>query len=251
MILGLVFGAGAATWAFSGMLSMDPFPNAGTGGSGTRTDGTTSGIRSALRGRPQLAAFAAAHPRDVLSHVADLHIKELELLSFEGEPVYLAHLGAGVTRLVTLDGRVREEFDRDRIAGIATRAAAPVRATGIRVLDQYDLYYLDRQRERPLPVILITLNDAQHTRYYIDPKTARVVGAYQSGDWVTRWLYHGLHSLDFPWLYNHRPAWDIVVITFMLGGTSLVVTSLVLAWQVLARILARSSAAGAKSPGGN
>jgi hypothetical protein len=25
-ILGLVFGLGAATWAFSGMLSMDPFP---------------------------------------------------------------------------------------------------------------------------------------------------------------------------------------------------------------------------------
>ena len=26
MVLGLIFGLGAATWAFSGMLSMDPFP---------------------------------------------------------------------------------------------------------------------------------------------------------------------------------------------------------------------------------
>ncbi len=50
---------------------------------------------------------------------------------------------------------------------------------------------------------------------------------------MTRWLYHGLHSLDFPWLYNYRPAWDIVVITFMLGGTALCVTSLVLAWRVI------------------
>src|SRR6202011_3394314 len=32
MILGLIFGLGAATWAFSGMLSMDPLPAATTGG---------------------------------------------------------------------------------------------------------------------------------------------------------------------------------------------------------------------------
>src|SRR5262249_43390449 len=34
-VLGLIFGAGAVTWAFSGMLSMDPFPAlrpAGAGG---------------------------------------------------------------------------------------------------------------------------------------------------------------------------------------------------------------------------
>ena len=51
-------------------------------------------------------------------------------------------------------------------------------------------------------------------------------------------MYHALHSLDFPWLYNYRPLWDIVVITFMLGGTALCVTSLVLAWRVLGRTLA-------------
>jgi len=59
------------------------------------------------------------------------------------------------------------------------------------------------------------------------------VGSYSSRDWVTRWAYHGLHSLDFPWLYNHRPLWDIVVITFMLGGAALSVTSVILAWRVL------------------
>jgi hypothetical protein len=48
-------------------------------------------------------------------------------------------------------------------------------------------------------------------------------------------LYNGLHSLDFPWLYNYRPLWDIVVITLMLGGTALCVTSLVMTYRVLAR----------------
>jgi hypothetical protein len=43
--------------------------------------------------------------------------------------------------------------------------------------------------------------------------------------------------MNFPWLYNYRPAWDIVVIAFMAGGTALAFTSLVLAWQVLGRKL--------------
>jgi hypothetical protein len=107
------------------------------------------------------------------------------------------------------------------------------------VLTQYDRYYLDRTRQRPLPVIVAQLTDGDRTRYYIDPKTARVVGSYDAGDWVNRWLYNGLHSLNFPWLYNYRPLWDIVVITLMLGGTALCVTSLVLAWRVLGRKLAR------------
>jgi hypothetical protein len=51
-------------------------------------------------------------------------------------------------------------------------------------------------------------------------------------------LYHGLHSLDFPWLYKYRPLWDIVVITLMLGCTALCVTSLILTWQVLQRKVA-------------
>jgi hypothetical protein len=107
-------------------------------------------------------------------------------------------------------------------------------------VDQYDLYYLDRHRQLPLPVILAELNDRDRTRFYIDPKTARLVFTYSSRDWVSRWLYHGFHSLDLPWLYTHRPAWDLVVITFMLGGTALSVTSLILAWKVLGRALTRS-----------
>ena len=34
--------------------------------------------------------------------------------------------------------------------------------------------------------------------------------------------------------------WDIVVIAFMLGGTALCMTSLVLAWRAVGRKLARS-----------
>ena len=133
-----------------------------------------------------------------------------------------------------------------RAAGRGRAAAAfPNQAqdlAGAEVLQSYDRYYLDRRGNRPLPVVRVSLADADHTRYYIDPRTGRLAGVYSDRNWVTRWLYHGLHSLDFPWLYAHRPLWDIVVIGFMLGGTGLGVTSLILTWRVIGRTLARVAA---------
>ena len=53
---------------------------------------------------------------------------------------------------------------------------------------------------------------------------------------MNRWVYHGLHSLDIPWLYAHRPAWDIAVLLLMLGGVALSVTSVILAVRVVGRV---------------
>jgi hypothetical protein len=161
----------------------------------------------------------------------------LELASVGGQPVYVASLGRRDTRILTLDGRTQTEFDRAWMDTVIRTAAGPAGVAELRQVTQYDRYYRDRRRNRVLPVLLARVNDAEDTRYYIDPRTARVVEHYSARDWSSRWLYHGLHSLDFPWLYNHRPAWDIVVIAFMLGGTALCVTSLILAWRVVARKL--------------
>jgi hypothetical protein len=229
-VLGLIFGLGAATWAFSGMLSMDPFP--------MPRSSVPPDVAQALRSRLDLGAFAAHPPGEALARLANLQVKELELAVLAGEPAYLATLAGGDTRIVPLEGRPRPELDHGRLAAILRQAAGSGGVAELRVIDQYDMYYLDRHRERPLPVILAQLNDEGRTRLYVDPRTARIVGSYNSRGWMSRWLYHGLHSLDFPWLYNHRPFWDIVVIVFMLGGSGLCVTSLVLAWRVIGRTLA-------------
>jgi hypothetical protein len=246
MVFGLVFGLGAVTWAFSGMLSMDPLPYRAGPGSGERTAGPD--FSQALRGGLQFEAFQARHPRDVLRQLANLNVKELELTAIAGEPAYFATLAGGDTRIVflsePLSGPPVAALGHDRVIDIVTRAAGSGGLAEIRVLDRYDRYYLDRRGNRPLPVILARLNDRDGSRYYIDPKSARVAGTYSARNWVSRWLYHGLHSLDFPWLYNYRPAWDIVVIVFMVGGTSLCVTALILSWRVLGRTLKRLVEAG-------
>jgi len=237
MVLGLIFGMASITWVFSGLLSMEPFELRREGAPVERTSGVVR-IPQAFRGRMQFGTFAAKDPREALSQVANLQVKELEFTSIVGEPVYLATLSGGASRIIPVEGDPIAELDHQAIIDLVKRAAGPELAEA-RVLNQYDAYYLDRHRERPLPVILARLNDANQTRFYIDPKNGRIASGYSAGDWIERWAYHGLHSFDFPWLYNYRPAWDIVVITFMLGGTALCVTSLVLAWRVLGRTLKR------------
>jgi hypothetical protein len=193
----------------------------------------------ALRGRgsPPLSVYDEKDPRTAIASVREFGVKELEFTSFAGEPVYLATNGGGDTRIIPVRGPPKSSYAVDEVMSLVRNAAGKDLAD-LRLIHQYDAYYLDRRREAPLPVIYAQMNEPLRTRYYIDPKTARVVATYSKRNWVSRWLYHGLHSLDFPWLYNHRPLWDIVVITLMLGGTGLCVTSLLLTWRVLKRKVA-------------
>ena len=54
-------------------------------------------------------------------------------------------------------------------------------------------------------------------------------------DRLERWLYHGLHSLDFPFLYYQRPLWDVVLIALSIGGIVSTVTIALPAWRRIRR----------------
>jgi hypothetical protein len=60
----------------------------------------------------------------------------------------------------------------------------------------------------------------------------------QGARW-NRWLYHGFHSLDFPFMYYRRPLWDAVVILFSIGGIVLSATTLLPSWRRLIRHMRR------------
>ena len=188
-----------------------------------------------------LDAFSAKSPREAIAEIKmrfGAAAKELEMTSLAGEPAYLASLGSNETRVIPVHGEPAPEFDHAQIVSVARQAALPFTVTQERLVTQYEAYYLDRENQLPLPAIFVQLDDPDRSMYYIDPKTARIVQAYNSHSRWNRWLYHGLHSLNLPWLYRYRPAWDIVVILLLLGGASLSVTALLLAWNVLWRKLA-------------
>jgi len=233
--LGLIFGVCACTWAFSGMLSMDPFPRLQEGNSDEIDARMEEGLRGEL---PDLGAFAGKSPQEALTQLdPSFKTKQLEFSSFSGEPFYLA-IGAGnQKRIVPVKGEPEVEFSVERITEALRRAALPARLTQVRLVTKYEAYYLDRHGRLPLPAIFVQLDDEQNSSYYVDPKTAQIVQGYNASSRRNRWLYHGLHSLNFPWLYSHRPAWDIVALTLLCGGIALCVTSLLLAFQVVRRKL--------------
>jgi hypothetical protein len=229
MILGLFFGFLACTWAFSGMLSMDPFP--------IKVAGEDPRIPQALEGEPfAFENFTVKSPREALVEVSPLlSAREVEFSQVGVRSFYLVTQDADHSRVVPMTGAPSMEFDRAALLDFVTKASQPTGLAEARFIDEYDAHYLDRNRELPLPVLFLRMKDAQQSTFYIDPRTARVVGSYSSGRWPERWLYHGFHSINLPVLYKHRPAWDIAVLFLMLGGASLCVTSVVIAWRFIGR----------------
>ncbi len=142
--------------------------------------------------------------------------------------------GVGVEDLLPGDFRSNVAESRRKLVA---EAAQPAALTETRLVTSYEAYYLDRHQQRPLPALFARLNDASGSMFYIDPKTARLVEAYGGRSRLNRWLYHGLHSWDLPWLYRYRPAWDIFVLLLLLGGTCLCVTSVIIAFQFVRRKL--------------
>ena len=105
------------------------------------------------------------------------------------------------------------------------------------MLSSYDAYYYDRNHDRPLPVLRVKFGDVDATWIYID-RMSRFAGRFTRRQRVERWLYHGFHSLDFPFWYDKRPLWDIVVIVLCAGGAVLSAIGTVIGFKRLRRLVA-------------
>lgn len=234
-VLGLVFGLFALTWVLSGMFSMNPL----AWSPGAAADGPAR----ALRG-PQWSAetFAAVTPVDALRKLpAEFRAKELRLAHAGGEPAYLAVEDLSRSLLITAAGNPAESMNPETIRRLLALASRPHAIVESRVVTEYEPYYIDRHHRKPLPALFVRLDDDERSMYYIDLKTGQVVESYDARSRAERWLYHGLHSMDLPWLYRNRPAWDITVLTLMSGGTALCVTSVVIGYRRLRRKLRQAN----------
>ena len=84
-------------------------------------------------------------------------------------------------------------------------------------------------------MLRVRYDDAASTWLYFNPYRGEIARKEERLTRANRWLYHGLHSLDFPFLHARRPLWDVVVIALSLGGILVSVTSLGQGWRRLRR----------------
>jgi hypothetical protein len=216
---GLFAGVTTVTWVFSGLLSMDPWDwHPSTSPTRAQREALTGGalrLNGVSVGALQEALAALEAPR------------ESELVQFRGR-LFLAD----GHRLVSLaDGRRVTSVDGDEIIKAVTSAGGTTPIRDITRLDRYDAYYYDRDGELPLPVVRVRYEDAQETWLYVDAVRGTPLRKEERLTRLNRWLYHGLHSLDFPFLYYRRPWWDLVVIALSGAGLALAITTIVPAFR--------------------
>ena len=231
---GLVFGLVTFTWILSGCLSLEPFAwHPGTA--------PTPEQEAAVVGAPfRLDAVSVDALRQSAAQLgASVAARELEIVQFRGRLYLIGQdVETGRQRLISIqrpsDG-VRERFAAEDVLEAGHRAMPRASVVDAVWLQEYDAYYYDRSNTRRLPVLRVRYDDAAQTWLYLDPFRGAIVRKEVLLTRINRWLYHGLHSLDFPFLYYQRPLWDVVVIVLSLGGLVLSVTTLLPAWRRLRR----------------
>jgi hypothetical protein len=239
-ITGALFGVFTLTWAFSGLLSMEPFEWTRAEGLEVRSDVFTGGP-------VELSQFGAMDPARWEQLAEGRAIKEVELVRIQDEHYYVVRRapdgpGSGERRerlhqpynvtygspgpaeqgrlLVaarTLEAR-RQPFSTESLMTRLRSAIPGVPVVEEQLLTDYDSYYYSRARQAPLPVLRVKFADPAQTWFYVDPETSRVLAQVHRLNRLERWLYNGLHSLDFSFWYNRRPWWDIGTIALLLGG---------------------------------
>lgn len=222
--LGLGVGTLVITWLFSGWLSVGPFgfPSGG---------GVTAHDRQAFAGGAldsgDLALDAAALLR---AHPGTL---ELEWRRVGGK-LYLSALGRQGRKLVdTRDSATVPGVPHDALlqAAQAIRPGAPMQAE---LLTGPDDYYYSHHRQAAFPVLRARFDLPEAPVFYIDPVQGRLAGYVDRDKRWDRWLFNGLHQLDFAFLRT-RPLWDVVVIVLCVLGFALTFSGLVLGWRRLCK----------------
>jgi hypothetical protein len=228
-VLGLVCFAFLATFIFSGLMSMSPW---GLFDSASSEAEQVRRYMHADNGEHSTwAAFEDALPRGD-------SVKEIEWRRVGGL-VHAVVSRAADDREVFIEGvgaAAALRKVRARIEAAAPELVPDARIVGAALVTEYDDYYYSRHnRYRPLPVYRVEFDDAEATWFYLDWSTGAVVLRYTAAARVQRWLYNGLHSLDFSFLTRRGLVWDGTLIVLSVVGFAFAATAVVVGWRRVAR----------------
>lgn len=220
-VAGLAGGLFVLTWITSGWLSMNPngwFSDQGAGAARlTQYEADAAGSRV-------FPWREFATPPDA---------RELQLLWFAGRGLMVwRDAGGGSTVVEAATGRPAI-LTAEQIGAAAARLLPDAPLQRMMLLRSPDAYWYSHHQTRVLPVWRVEFGDPAATWLHIDPGTGQLLGQSDRRGRARRWLFNAAHSLDFAWLLQHRPAWDLVL--WLLSGAGLLVaaTGVVIGWRRL------------------
>ncbi|WP_046149195.1 PepSY domain-containing protein [Parabacteroides sp. HGS0025] len=212
-IIGTVFGLFVLTFTFSGMMSLARVQD--------------WGLRAKLDINPaqelrKLAPSPLDYPldyRDVIQAYPG-QIRQLEWGCFGDIPFYTILTDANdIVVNANSEHTVSPlKLDTEDIHSVLTQVHGTECAMDIRLLEEYDTYYISRKRKLDLPVWKVTIEDIDKSCYYINPGNGQYRYVNTPARW-NHWMYPALHSLNIKILVDHPILWNIVMWGLMLGGT--------------------------------
>jgi len=237
-IAGLIGGFFVLTWIVSGWLSMNPNGWFQRGAVDAAAMARYTGAGSSPFPWPPArlpAGDGAAAPREAL------------LMWFDGKPLLQLRDAQARVRVVDAASGAPAAIAREEIVKAATRLRPGASLTQATLQTHEDFYWYGHHRERTVPVWRLEFDDAARSWIYIDPASGQVAGGNTRNSRLNRWLFNAAHSLDFPWLIQYRPAWDIVVWLLSIIGTVASASGVVIGWRRLRRKPRPSAVPGART----
>lgn len=225
-VLGLLSLVFVSTFIFSGLMSMGPW-----------------GIfNSSASPYPQLIRY---YGNDTL-RLSNLPMPQTDDVAYAVKEIQWHQIqGSYYYSLIRSPENTEVRFSDTSVQNSSTKLLALVTAAipdllpqanleAMELINEQDTYYYSRHNNfRPFPVYRAVFDDAESTWFHVDLNNGEIVNRVTDASRLERWLFNGLHSLDFQFLLRHRPLWDVVMIILSLIGFIFSVTAIVIGWRRL------------------
>jgi hypothetical protein len=238
-ITGLVFGVITLTWVISGTFSMTPF--------GFLEGGPPRGEGARLFGDAPKWSEVKQSLAAIRDNPPVPGIVELRTSIFAGKLFWIASEANGKQTRLDASGRLAP-VSAEELRDAAERAAGDTPILSQETITEEDAYYFSHHEEVVLPAYRVTLNDAEKTAYYFDPSTLSLLRRVDAAARQNRWLFEGLHRIDFTAALRWRPVWDVVMVFLLLGGILVTATGTWLGYLRIKRDLSFIRRARAAAP---
>lgn len=221
--LGLVAGTFVLTWIFSGWLSMDH------GRFFSKSSPEASQIKN-FRG------ISIKHAVDQISLEALKSLEdvsEVEFFAVGGQPFVMGRNLKDFKLYKPLSPIFFSfaKFTQPEIIKAVKQAWPDVKIQSTQ--RPSDTYGKLREGSLPDNTLRVVLEDPMQTWIHVDMESGQIVSVMDKSRRLYRWLFNGLHSLDFPGLANQRPLWDVLILLLLAVGFLFSITGVVVGWKRL------------------
>ncbi len=224
--IGLIFGLLTLTWLFSGLLSMEPFS--------VLQARNTAVERSVVQGGVMSFDSEIRQSLSQLSRAGlDDQVVQIEFEKIDGNLVALVTDTEGARLRYNPQNWQPQPLSPRYFSDMAARMRPGVEIASQEWIDQYDAYYYSRRTNPTLPVYRVIYADGE--RAYFEPVSGELRYFIDRARQWNRWLFNGLHSLDFPAIVHNRPLWDILVWLLLGGVTAGAISGTWLGWKRLTK----------------